>query len=87
MKFLCLTIKNLHTKKKISFRPMRPAAASPLLTVIGDARLPVQSAGQRVDADAVVVVVEALRRGQGGVHVALLQLDVPEGRSPARDGP
>lgn len=53
---------------------------SPPLTVNGDARQPAQRAGQRVDANAVVVDVVALRRGHG---VALLRLDVPEGRSPA----
>lgn len=71
-----------------------------LLTVKGDARLPVQSAGQRVvDANAVVIVVVALRRGHGGsdggeglsgrnLCGAVFVYDVPKGRSPGlRDGP
>lgn len=56
-----------------------------------------QAAGQRVDADAVVVV--ALRRGHGGgdgdeglsgrdLCGAVFVFDVPKGRSPElRDGP
>lgn len=70
---------------------------SPLLTVKGYARLPVHATGQRVDADAVIVV--ALRRGHGGsdggeglssrdLCGSVFVFDVPKGRSPGlRDGP
>lgn len=72
----------------------------PLLTVKGDAMLPVQRAGQRVvDANAVVIVDVALRRGHGGgdgseglsgrnLCAAVFVFVVPKGRSPGlRDGP
>lgn len=72
---------------------------SPLLTVKGYAGLPVQGAGQRVEADAVVVVVVALRRGHGSgdgskglssrnLCGSVFVFDVPKGCSPElRDGP
>lgn len=74
-------------------KPFQWAYSITVLTVKGYARLPVQAAGQRVDADAVVVM--ALRRGHDSMGLSSRDLcgsifvfDVPKGCSPElRDGP
>ncbi len=85
----------LKPEAHITFRTL--TSCHSLLTVKGYARLSVQAAGQRADADAVVVV--ALRRGQGSsdgskglsgrdLRGSVFEFDVPKGRSPElRDGP